>query len=568
MLKALKKGFKKRLGSSGLPPDAALPEPPPAVDYELVAGPLELDGAAAEEELPAAAALAAAEAAGAAAELDGAASALGYDPHEQQQVCYGSAGTSGGPSAEEAAAAAAVLVGQHDGSGPSGGAPNGGPTRGSEAGSEAGGEAAAEAPATESEISDTLATMMYLTEDAEGADDCVSVVSDALSEEDLPDDISELSRALEALEGEALGSSPGAPAAGAMSGGLDDRLAEQLGLSPDADPTAFAQQMAKLYNNLGLKMMERRKHEEALGLLRKAEALVDNGSAWAGRGEAKRQRMQAVTYNNLGCLFKRRNMPQLALQYLTKALALEESVQNRSSTHLNICASLSALRRTKEALSHAERAIILLQRHLWAHHLPFQEGLTSLVRQLAAPGASRHALASANVLAMAYHNAAVEHEKLGRLREALVSFTRAYLISSKCLGGKAQMTTALSRALKAFQQRQARHLPTGAAHAVRKAPSTLASSRSAAAAAQSKRGVSRSSGKATAAASKSSSSLSSKAVAGSTLATDKGRTTTGSSVAAPPVRAPSGSRLVNALQQQQQAQQAQQQQQQQQQAQA
>ena len=154
---------------------------------------------------------------------------------------------------------------------------------------------------------------------------------------------------------------------------------------------AFAQQMAKLYNNLGLKMMERRKHEEALGLvsrggggggawsqrrlrrgrsialplgrpcmlaggrrrrrrptgrvlpppcracsackgshptsptylpsvppphpqLRKAEALVDNGSAWAGRGEAKRQRMQAVTYNNLGCLFKRRNMPQLALQ--------------------------------------------------------------------------------------------------------------------------------------------------------------------------------------------------------------------------------------------------------------
>ena len=104
----------------------------------------------------------------------------------------------------------------------------------------------------------------------------------------MPDDISELSRALEALEGEALGSSPGgappgsrgrapgrpdavglgcgssslessatcgssaaplsrrarhpmpstaAPAAGAMSGGLDDRLAEQLGLSPDADPT-------------------------------------------------------------------------------------------------------------------------------------------------------------------------------------------------------------------------------------------------------------------------------------------------------------------------------------------
>jgi hypothetical protein len=53
-----------------------------------------------------------------------------------------------------------------------------------------------------------------------------------------------------------------------------------------------------------------------------------------------------------------------------------------------------------------------------------QDGLSFLVRQLAAPGASHHLLASANVLAMAYHNAAVEHEKLGHLREALVSFTR------------------------------------------------------------------------------------------------------------------------------------------------
>lgn len=36
--------------------------------------------------------------------------------------------------------------------------------------------------------------------------------------------------------------------------------------------------MAKLYNNLGLKMMERRKHEEALGLVRGRGAVaVDTG---------------------------------------------------------------------------------------------------------------------------------------------------------------------------------------------------------------------------------------------------------------------------------------------------
>ncbi len=38
----------------------------------------------------------------------------------------------------------------------------------------------------------------------------------------------------------------------------------------------------------------------------------------------------------------------------------------------------------------------------------------------------------------------------------------AYLVSSKCLGHKAPMTTNLSKALKAFQQRQARYLPSGA----------------------------------------------------------------------------------------------------------
>lgn len=362
-----------------------------------------------------------------------------------------------------------------------------------------------------------------------GAEDCVSVVSDALSEEDLPDDISELSRALEALEGEALhGSSPASARASlGGGGGLDDQLAERLGLSPDAgDPTAYSQQMAKLYNNLGLKMMERRKHEEALGLLSKAEAIVENDGMWGGQAH-RRQRMQAITYNNLGCLFKRRNMAQLALQYLQKALALEElggPVQNSSSTHLNISAAFSALKRPKEALAHAERAIILLQRHLWAHHLPFQDGLSHLVRQLAAPGASRHLLASANVLAMAYHNAAVEHEKLGRLREALVSFTRAYLIASKCLGAKAPMTASLSKALKAFQQRQARYLPTGAVHAVRKAPSSLASAK--VPAAQSKRGLGHSRGSSkSVSSSKSASSLASKSMNSLAAAAANGKAT-------------------------------------------
>lgn len=50
--------------------------------------------------------------------------------------------------------------------------------------------------------------------------------------------------------------------------------------------------------------------------------------------------------------------PQVALQYLQQALALEEAggpVQNSSSTHLNICAAFSALKRPKEVRGHRGR---------------------------------------------------------------------------------------------------------------------------------------------------------------------------------------------------------------------
>lgn len=54
----------------------------------------------------------------------------------------------------------------------------------------------------------------------------------------------------------------------------------------------------------------------------------------------------------------------------------------------------------------------------------FQDGLSTLVRQLAVPGTARALLGSANVLAMAYHNAAVRSLD-GRL--VLVLGTRRYL---------------------------------------------------------------------------------------------------------------------------------------------
>lgn len=225
----------------------------------------------------------------------------------------------------------------------------------------------------------------------------------------------------------------------------------------------------------------------------------------------KRNRLRAITYNNIGCLYKRLSLPERALPYLQNALSLEEAagdVHDCASTHLNLCASYSALTRFREALAHAERAIILLQRQLWGPTAgSFQDGMTYLGRVLAAlaatvaagPGGSgangatngsgdpssnstaaaatavaatyeeahkrqRKLLANANILAMAYHNAAVEHERLKSLREAQVSYSRACSIGTKFLGPKSSTTVALLHAQKGFVARQQREAGAMATH--------------------------------------------------------------------------------------------------------
>ena len=135
---------------AGAPADAAASQPLNGqsgglVDYELVAGPLEFDAAEAAAE----------------------AGSGETSPHLPGELCYGSGEPAGAlelAAAEEEAAAAAAEEGIASHSAAEGGG---------------GGGTAAGAAGGEPEITDALATMMYLTEDAEGNDNCVSVVSGA-----------------------------------------------------------------------------------------------------------------------------------------------------------------------------------------------------------------------------------------------------------------------------------------------------------------------------------------------------------------------------------------------------
>jgi tetratricopeptide (TPR) repeat protein len=272
----------------------------------------------------------------------------------------------------------------------------------------------------------------------------------------------------------------------------------------------YVSSLVKLYNDLGLRLMDKRDHAGALSMLRKAEALLASDAAWPVDGGApatppaaavlngehageaqqagpretagqKRSRLQFITFNNLGCLHKRAGAPQEALGYLTAALA-EGKTSGRqpdaASTHLNVCAALSALRRYREALGHAERAVVLLQRQLWGGHAAsFHDGVLYLGRLGPTKGAvpvgagsfaagsgggiggtdgvlDKQTLGTLSVLAMAYHNTAVESERLGKVKEAQVSFARACTLAQKFLSPKAPTTAALLRAQRAFVARQ------------------------------------------------------------------------------------------------------------------
>lgn len=226
--------------------------------------------------------------------------------------------------------------------------------------------------------------------------------------------------------------------------------------------------LVKRYNDIAVQFMEGKDFDHSLAMLEKAESLLDTldglkeTSDDTKDGNATvltRSRLRSMTYNNFGCLYRRISLPEKALEYLEKALEIEElsnNVNECAATHLNLSASHSVLHNDMLALRHGEKAIILIQGQLWPGST-FQEGLATLVAMLLdkTDRASWRAqvMKDAHVLAMAYHNVGTQNERLGRMKEAQVSFSRACSIGMKVLGPRSVTTAALIRGNKLFQER-------------------------------------------------------------------------------------------------------------------
>ena len=162
------------------------------------------------------------------------------------------------------------------------------------------------------------------------------------------------------------------------------------------------------YNKVAMDYLTLENFKDTFILLKKAENILNNQE---NEYMPKRLKLFSITFNNLGCYYKKSKKPLVALSYLQRSLELEIELNSNlsavASSHLNICAILSSLKRHEEALIHASKATELLERS--RQEQPLNTRILSN-------------------LVISYYNSAVELEYMRKVEEALRKYTQAYIV--------------------------------------------------------------------------------------------------------------------------------------------
>lgn len=210
------------------------------------------------------------------------------------------------------------------------------------------------------------------------------------------------------------------PAGGAMAmssfRALNERFLTELAQIENSGKARTAAQrtyeeMVGMLNSSGMQALAEGHHDEALKFLMIAKDVVtaDARSGYDNTANLIEPDLQgqlkAVTLNNIGCFYKNTGRPHLALQYCYSALDIEREMDDglsMSSTHLNLCSILSAMKRHSDAYDHAQSALQLVEACN-----PTADG--------PAPGQP----AGISLRAVAYHNMAVQLEAMNMLSKAV-----------------------------------------------------------------------------------------------------------------------------------------------------
>lgn len=178
-------------------------------------------------------------------------------------------------------------------------------------------------------------------------------------------------------------------------------------------------------NRDGMEALRKGQTKAAFEQFKYAEAILIANQAESGTSLA------AVTCNNLGCYYKKVGKLHGALSYLRRALQMEVDLGTDevtlAGTHLNICAILSKLEKHDKAVQHALQALELIDRK------------TSRCDPAKVPADDY------SVLAIAYHNVAIERDLLHEYDKAAAAFHQGFEVAKRCLGEDHPLSVTLGK---------------------------------------------------------------------------------------------------------------------------
>merc|ERR1719498_892078 len=187
-------------------------------------------------------------------------------------------------------------------------------------------------------------------------------------------------------------------------------------------------------NKDGMDALRKGQHQAAFEQFKYAEAILI-----ANQAQYDTTSLLAVTCNNLGCYYKKVGKLHGALSYLRRALTMEVELNTDevtlAGTHLNICAILSKLEKHDKAVEHALSALELIN---------------TLVNKTSPEMLSQD---DYSVLAIAYHNVAVERDFLQQYEKAAAAFQQGYQVAKRCLGEDHPLSLTLGKNCDAVLQK-------------------------------------------------------------------------------------------------------------------
>eukprot|EP00930_Biecheleria_cincta_P087473 TRINITY_DN76694_c0_g1_i1.p1 TRINITY_DN76694_c0_g1~~TRINITY_DN76694_c0_g1_i1.p1 ORF type:complete len:974 (+),score=182.93 TRINITY_DN76694_c0_g1_i1:145-2922(+) len=190
-------------------------------------------------------------------------------------------------------------------------------------------------------------------------------------------------------------------------------------------------------NKDGMEALRKGQSKAAFEQFKYAEAILIANQAENGTS------LSAVTCNNLGCYYKKVGKLHGALSYLRRALQMEVDLNTDevtlAGTHLNICAILSKLEKHDKAVQHAMSALELINRRI-SNADPKDVPMDDY-----------------SVLAIAYHNVAVERDLLQQYDKAAAAFQQGHEVAKRCLGEDHPLAITLGKNCEAVLGKSQKH---------------------------------------------------------------------------------------------------------------